>query len=310
MKLLIVGPGALGCLLAGLLSKKSDITLLDHDPKRAQQLKNQGLSATGVSGKWSAKVAVITKAAEAGDVDLILLTVKAHATKDALLSLKDLLKKNIPLLTLQNGLGHTEIIKEFMDEKNVLIGATHQGVTLVGDGQIQHTGTGETLLGNWEGFVPAVARQTRELFNECGLETKISRNIKGVLWSKLIVNCGINAVSAIARLKNGELMGNEFSAEIIRGAVAEAAKVAKRGRVQLVYDDPLAKVEAVCESTAANLSSMLQDVLARKKTEIDFLNGVIVRQGRSYGIPTPVNQLLVHLIKAMESTYALAVSQK
>ncbi len=304
MRIVIVGPGALGCLVGGLLSKKAEVWLLDRDPKRAERIiKNQGITCQGASGKWTAKIPATAKAADIGEADLIILCVKAYHTKEALLHARDCIRKDTTVLTLQNGLGHIEVIKEFVDEQNLLVGVTNHGVTLIGEGQIQHAGTGETIIGNLEGFLPARARQIREIFNESGLDTKLSRNIKGVLWSKLIINCGINPVSALTRLKNGQLMHQETCAEVIRGAVTEAVRVAKRGRVQLVYDDPLAKVESVCEATGPNRSSMLQDVLARKKTEIDFINGVILRQARSYGIPTPVNQLLVNLVKTIESSY-------
>jgi 2-dehydropantoate 2-reductase len=93
----------------------------------------------------------------------------------------------------------------------------------------------------------------------------------------------------------------------MREAVTEAVKVAKRKRIKLIYDDPLAKVEAVCEATAANVSSMLQDVLRKKRTEIDFINGVVVRLGQEIGIPTPTNSLLLELVKTVETSYDLSV---
>jgi 2-dehydropantoate 2-reductase len=150
-------------------------------------------------------------------------------------------------------------------------------------------------------------RYIRELFNKVGLETRISRDIKGLLWSKLIVNAGINPLTAITRLNNGRLTEFEGTRKIMREAVTEAVKVAKRKRIKLIYDDPLAKVEAVCEATAANVSSMLQDVLRKKRTEIDFINGVVVRLGQEIGIPTPTNSLLLELVKTVETSYDLSV---
>jgi 2-dehydropantoate 2-reductase len=127
------------------------------------------------------------------------------------------------------------------------------------------------------------------------------------LWSKLIINVGINALSALTRLHNGRLIEFEGTRRILRDAVTEAVKIAKRKRIKLIYEDPLAKVEAVCEATSGNVSSMLQDVLRRKRTEIDFINGVIVRLGQELGIPVPVNSLLVNLVKTIEDSYNLAM---
>jgi 2-dehydropantoate 2-reductase len=146
-------------------------------------------------------------------------------------------------------------------------------------------------------------RAIREIFNRAGMETRISRDIKGLIWSKLIINDGINALTAITRLANGKLIEFEGTRKILREAVSEATKVAKRKRIKLIYDDPLAKVEAVCEATATNISSMLQDVLKKKRTEIDFINGVIVRQGQELGIATPVNSVLLNLVKTIEASY-------
>jgi 2-dehydropantoate 2-reductase len=147
-------------------------------------------------------------------------------------------------------------------------------------------------------------RQIRELFNKVGLDTRISRDIRSLLWSKLIINVGINALTAITQLNNGRIIEYEGTRRTLRDAVNEAVKVAKKKRIKLIYDDPLAKVEAVAEATGTNISSMLQDVLKKKHTEIDFINGVIVRQGQSLGIPTPANSVLVDLVKTIESSYS------
>jgi len=184
---------------------------------------------------------------------------------------------------------------------------THLGATLLDVGMVRHAGKGETIIGRIDGKITPVMRGIRELFNKVGLETKISRDIKGLLWSKLIINAGINALTAITRLNNGKIVEFEGTRKILREAVSEAVRVAKRKRIKLIHDDPLAKVEAVCEATSGNVSSMLQDVLKKKRTEIDFINGVIVRQGQESGIPVPVNALLTDLVKTIEASYNLAI---
>ncbi|MDD5423124.1 MAG: ketopantoate reductase C-terminal domain-containing protein, partial [Candidatus Omnitrophica bacterium] len=114
---------------------------------------------------------------------------------------------------------------------------------------------------------------------------------------------GINALTGILRIPNGRLLEYEESRELLRSSVQEAVKIVKRKRVKLAYDDPIQKVESVCKATAFNVSSMLQDVLNRKRTEIDFINGAIVRQGKALGIPTPVNDVLTNIIKTLEKSY-------
>ncbi len=231
--------------------------------------------------------------------------VKSFHTKGAAEQIKPLLGINTKVLTLQNGLGNIEIISEIIGEERVIGGITNEGATLISRGSIRHAGRGETVIGTANGKTPGQMRAIREVFNKVGFETKMTRDIKSLIWSKLIINVGINALSAITRLPNGKLTEFEGTKRILRDAVTEATRIAKRKRIKLIFDDPLAKVEAVCEGTSSNLSSMLQDVLRKKRTEIDSINGVIVRLGQELGISVPVNKLLVDLIKTIEASYDL-----
>jgi 2-dehydropantoate 2-reductase len=308
MKIVIAGPGAMGCLFSAFLVKsKEEIWLLDKDKERAERIKRQGIIVEGISGDWQADIKVTAEPKEIGGADLIIISVKSHATKDAAMHIRPLVGENTRILTLQNGIGNIEIIAEVFGTDKIIGGATNQGATLLETGHIRHAGKGETVIGRLDGKIPVEMRYIRELFNKVGLETRISRDIRGLLWSKLIINIGINALTAITGLNNGRLIEFEGTRRILREAVTEAIRVAKRKRIKLIYDDPLAKVEAVCEATAANVSSMLQDVRKKKRTEIDFINGVIVRQGQESGIPTPVNSVLTDLVRTIEATYNLVV---
>ncbi len=306
MKIVIVGPGAMGCLFAAFLSKsKEEIWLLDKTKERSDLINQQGIIVEGICGNWQAKPKVTADLKEIGKADLIIICVKSFDTKDALGNLKILFKENTSVLTLQNGLGNIEVIGELAGSDRVIAGSTNEGATLLAAGRIRHAGRGETVIGRMDARIPVEMRSIREIFNKVGLEIRISRDIKSLLWSKLIINVGINALTAITCLPNGKLIEFEWTRRILREVVAEATKVAKRKRIKLVYDDPLAKVEAVCEATSCNISSMLQDVLRKKRTEIDFINGAIVRLGQELGIPVPNNSLLVGLVKTIETSYSL-----
>jgi 2-dehydropantoate 2-reductase len=304
MKIVIVGPGAMGCLFAAFLSKsKEELWLLDKNKENAAKINEFGISLEGVSGSWQAKPKATHSAQDIGKADLILVCVKSFHTKQAIEQIKPLLQENTKIMTLQNGIGNIEIIAELAGEDRVIGGITNEGATLVEIGKIRHAGRGETLIGTLDGKVPVEIRSIREVFNKVGLQTRLSRDIKSLVWSKLIINAGINALTAITRLPNGRLTEFEGTKRILRDAVTEATRIAKRKRIKLIYDDPLAKVEAVCEGTSGNISSMLQDVLRNKRTEIDFINGVIVRLGQELGIAVPTNKLLVDLVKTIESSY-------
>lgn len=310
MKITIVGPGAMGCLLGAFLSKKGhDVWLLDKNPQRCQKIKEQGIKVEGVSGNWQTPINACVDPKEAGPQDLVVIAVKSYDTKDAVRNIKPLLGDNTLVLSLQNGLGNTEIISEVAGGERALGGITNLGATLLDAGYVRHAGKGETVIGRVDGKIPVELRAIREVFNKAGLETRLTKDIKALLWSKLIINVGINALTAVTRLNNGRLTEFEATRRILQDAVNEAIRVAKKKRVKLIYDDPLSKVEAVCEATSQNVSSMLQDVLKHKKTEIDFINGVIVRQAQALGIPAPVNTVLTNLVKAIESSYELQVSK-
>lgn len=308
MKIVIVGPGAIGSLFAAFLAKsKEEVWLLDKNKERAALLGQQGIIVEGVSGNWQQKVPITADVGQINGADLVIICVKSYDTKEAAKNIKPLLGNATYALTLQNGVGNVEILAEIIGEEKVIGGVTNEGATLIDAGRVTHAGRGETVVGLADGKIPASMREIREVFNKAGFETRISRDIKSLLWSKLITNVGINALTAITRMNNGRLTDFEGTRKILREAVTEAVKVAKRKRIKLIYDDPLAKVEAVCEATAGNVSSMLQDVLRKKRTEIDFINGVIVRQAQELGVPAPVNSFLVGLIKTIEASYNLRI---
>ncbi|MBU0549206.1 MAG: 2-dehydropantoate 2-reductase [Candidatus Omnitrophica bacterium] len=309
MKIVVAGPGAIGSLFASYLTRsKEEVWLLDKDKSRAEKLNQKGISIEGVSGSWHAKVKVSVDPVEIGKADLLIVCVKSYDTRELINYAQAVVGENCSVLTLQNGIGNVEVISEALGKQNVFAGITSQGANLAEPGKLRHAGLGETVIGSLDGKLTSEARLIRQLFNDCRIPTRLSRDIKGALWSKLIINVGINALTAITHLKNGQLLEFEGTRSVMRQAVAEATKIAKRKRIKLQFDDALAKVEAVAQATANNISSMLSDVLKKKRTEIDFINGVIVRQGQSLGMPVVVNSILLDLVKTLESSYLVTIS--
>ena len=305
MKITVAGPGALGCLIAGFLKikTKEDIWVYDNVPERARRIKDGGIKIEGSSGVHQVRVNVSSDTKEIGVCDFILICVKSYSTEDACKDIKDLVGENTFIVTLQNGIGNVQILNDYFGPEKVIAGITNHGSTLLGAGHVRHAGKGETIIGKLDGKLSGSLRDLQNVLSKAGFETKISKDIDSVIWGKLVINVGINALTAITRLNNGALTEYEEARSLLRAAVQEAAKIVKRKRIKLAYDDPIQKVESVCKATAANCSSMLQDVLNRKRTEIDFINGAIVRQGKALGIATPVNEVLTNLVKAIESSY-------
>lgn len=303
MKITIVGPGAMGCLFGAFLIKaKEEVYFLDKNEERAKKISANGLKVEGLSN-FSVKVQATTKTEEINFCDLVIICVKSYDTQEAIKYAQGLIGENTIVLTLQNGINNIQTLSEIVGPDKVVGGVTSQGATLLGIGHIRHAGKGETIIGKADGKILGAVRNISNLFNQAGLESKISKDINSLIWSKLIINVGINALTAITRLNNGRLIEYDGTKEIMRSAVLEAVKVAKKKRIKLIYDDPVQKTESVCEATKGNISSMLQDVLKGKRTEIDYINGAIVRQGRNLGISTPVNSVLTDLIKTVELSY-------
>ena len=163
-------------------------------------------------------------------------------------------------------------------------------------------GQGETIIGPG-GDLNSPAEKLVSAFNQAGFKTRSADNVNDLIWGKLIINVGINALTAITRLKNGRLPELRGTRLIMEEAVKEAVAVARAKDIQLPYPDPLGRVIEVCQATAGNIASMLQDVINEKETEVDFINGAIVREGKAMGIPTPINLTLTSLVQAIQETY-------
>lgn len=310
MRVAIIGPGAMGNLFAYLLARnpEAEVHLLDNNPGRVETIAREGLFIEGVSGEHHIRPAIATDAGEIGPVDLAVLCVKGPDTGAACRSAKALLGPDTPLLTLQNGMGNLEEIERALGPGRAVGGTTSMGATVLAPNRIRHAGWGETVIGEPDGTRSRRAEAVLGLFRGAGLEISVTDNLQGLLWSKLVINVGINALTALTRLHNGELIRHEGTRAVMREAVDEAVRVADRLGIRLLYDRPVDKVASVCEATAGNVASMLQDFLKEKRTEVNQINGVVVRLGEERGIPTPVNRVLLHLVGTLEESYEKRVT--
>ena len=302
MHFLVVGPGAMGCLFAARLKRAGfEVTLLDYLQERARQINKQGIVVQGVTGEYNVKVPAVADEISI-QPDFVLICVKSYTTKQAAENIKPWLSPEAFVVTLQNGVGNLEILEEIFGKKKVFGGITAEGSTLLGPGKIRHAGQGETIIGPEEDPDSPLERIV-SAFNTAGFKTRSIKNVVDLIWGKLIINVGINVLSAITRLKNGRLAELNGTRLIMENAVKEAVAVAVAKNIQFPYPDPLARVMEVCRDTAGNIASMLQDVLKERITEVDFINGAIVREGITLGIPTPVNHTLTCLVKTIQETY-------
>ena len=299
MNFLVVGPGAMGCLFAGRLKQAGhEVIIADHRPERADFINKNGLLIEGSAGKERVHVRAITGRVTE-ETDVALICVKSNQTKEAAEEISSRLDLRAVVLTLQNGLGNFELLEEVFGKGRVLGGVTSEGATLLGPGHARHAGQGKTIIGPADGPAAKIV----SAFEGAGFDTHSSNEVENLIWGKLLVNVGINALTAITRLKNGRLTAIEGARTVMRMAVGEAESVAHARGINLPYPNPFERVLEVCRGTAENKASMLQDVLGERITEIQFINGAIVSEGKKSGIPTPVNLILTSIVSAIQETY-------
>jgi 2-dehydropantoate 2-reductase len=301
LRIAVVGSGAMGSLFGGMLAEAGeDVTLVDVWEEHVKAINERGLRVKGVGGERAIRVSATTNPAEVGSVDLALIFVKSYDTEKAAGDALPMASGGTVFLTLQNGLGNAEKISEAVGSHRVVVGVTAQGSTLLGPGEIYHAGVGATTIGELNGIETARILRIKEAFSRAGMTTELSDSVLGAIWSKVLVNVGINALTALTGLRNGELLAFPEIKGVMRRAVLEALDVAEANEVRIA-GDPVEKVYEVAEATAANRSSMLQDIDRGRRTEIGAMNGAIVEMGRRLGVDTPVNEALTAAVMGLES---------
>jgi len=311
MRYVVVGPGALGCLVGAKLAQGAaatgqDVRLLDHDRERAGFINRHGLVYEKSGRQQTYPVAATAVPEEIGRADVLFLCVKSTGVQAALKFCRPLLQAGTLLIFMQNGIGHLEF-RDQTGEAVSAFGCTSEGATSLGAGQVRHAGEGQTFLG----FLDPVSCTSQDLLAKTaaclqagGLNVCIAENIRTRLWAKLFVNVGINALTAIHDCRNGDLLEIDEAMQEMRAAVEEAEELARAKGIP-VENDPYETTVAVCRATALNISSMRQDVLKKRRTEIGAINGAVVRAAAKYGIKTPVNQSLARRIEEIERTYSV-----
>jgi len=303
MKIAIVGAGAMGCLYGAKLSKvkSNQVFFLDVWQDHIDAINENGLIMEENGSIVNYKGMIATNdPATIGVVDLAIIFVKSTLTNEAMNKNKSIFGPDTTAVTLQNGLGNIDIISKSIGEENVLAGTTAHGATMIGPGKMRHAGAGKTIIGELSGKITDRIKKIELIFNEADIETNVSDNVVGLVWDKLLINVGINALSGITRVENGRLLDYPEIEQLLELAVGEAAKVAESKGIKLSYTDPVLHTKDVCKATATNKSSMLQDILKGNKTEIEMINGAIVNEGKSMDIDTPVNLVLTNIIKFIQ----------
>lgn len=306
MKIAIAGAGAMGCRFGAMLYQSGQsVVLVDGWRDHVEAIRKHGLRVMHESGTTTFPIEATTDAAVVGIVDLIIVFTKAMHTKTVVEHALPMIGPNTQVMTLQNGLGNIEAITAFVPRDRVIAGVTNFGTELVAPGIIRALGSGETGMMRVDGQITEQLQQICSAMNEAGLNVQIVPNVLAIIWNKVAFNAVYNPLAALTRLRALDIGGYEKFAEIVYAILDEIVRVAKADGVDIDREDIYATIKSVLDPAMSgeHLTSMLQDVLAKRETEIAFLNGAIVHKAKQYGIAVPYNTLLTHLILMLQTTY-------
>ncbi len=293
----VVGPGAIGLVYAVRLAGADGgprVTLIDHRPDRAARLGDRPLVLHGPGGRVEASVDVRTAPEE--PPDLVLLATKAYDAAEAAGAAVEW-APGAPILTLQNGLGVAEEVRAAAPGAAVLVGVTYQAANVRAEGEVNHVASRPTHLG-YEGRPPdEVARRVADCLSRAGLPARAEEDMRPIVWGKLLVNAGINPVAALAGVANGEVARRPSLRALASAVAHEGQAVAHAEGVALPYPDAVEATLDASRASAENRCSMLQDIEAGRRTEIDYLNSALVRAAEARGVETPANRAATALVR-------------
>ena len=305
MKVAIVGAGAMGSLFGSLLAEAGhNVWLFDVWQEHIEAVNQNGMTVDFDGKTRNIELQAASDPGKIGESELVLIFVKSTQTKAAAQTAARLAGPDGLVMTLQNGMGNAEAIAQTISSDRILVGTTAHGSTMLKAGSIRHAGAGPTTVGMWSqgesGFKKA--QQIADQFTQTGIQTAAVKDVRPVLWDKLLVNIGINAITALTGIKNGQILDLELTKNLSREAVKEAASVAQAQDIN-IRNDAVDHVFQVAAATATNRSSMGQDVDQCRPTEIDAINGFVVREAERLGIAAPVNRTLTALVQTLEEHY-------
>ena len=306
MKICFVGAGSLGSALGGTLAAGGlDVQLVDPWHEHVAAINSAGLLLREGGQERRVPVKAAIAYAGLGIADVVIVLVKSFDTREAALAARPVVGPDTVVLSLQNGLGHEEILAEIFGRERVLAGKTYAGGGLIAPGHVQAGTLGkETIIGELDGTLSERALRIAETFATAGLKTQASTRIMGVMWDKLLINVATGALTGITGLPYGPLHRVPEIEVCALEAVSEAVRVACASGIALSSEDPrVAWTKAAAGLPEGFKPSLLQSIEKQQRTEIDFINGAVVRWGERCGVATPVNKTLAACVKGIESRF-------
>jgi 2-dehydropantoate 2-reductase len=298
-RIAVVGAGAVGGYFGGMLARAGAPVMFIGRPAFVDAVKRNGLFLDTVQFQEHVNVTASADLAAARSAEIVLFCVKTTDTVETSRELAKVLAPNARLVSMQNGVDNAEQIHA-ASGLNALAAAVYVAASVPASGTIKHVGRGDLVLGPQNQQTESVAA----VFNRAGVPCRISEVLTGELWTKLVWNCALNAISALGKATYGDIIASADAKRVVEDVVLEVLTVARAAGIFLpLFADPkaaLAGAFKIAEQMAATRSSTAQDMMRNKKTEIDSLNGFIVRKAAAFGVPVPVNHTLCTLVKLSE----------
>ncbi len=287
----VVGAGGVGCYFGGMLALAGAPVTFVGRGRQVEALRAKGLTLDSVRFTRTLPVSASADMSSAADAGVVLLCVKTTDTEEAAKSLAPHLSEGALVVSLQNGVDNVTRIRAAAGI-DAIPAVVYVGAEVTEPGRVKHTARGDLVLGD----VPELAK----LFERAGIPVRLSNNVEGDLWMKLIQNCAYNALSAVGRAPYGRLVRNPWTRALAREVVEEVVAVGTARGVRFPDVDLVAATWKLAEGMEHTISSTAQDIARGKHTEIDSLNGYVARLGEELGVPTPVNRTLHALVKLLE----------
>lgn len=298
MDIVVIGPGAIGCLFGSLLGLRgNNVTVVDHNVERAARIERNGITL-----EWNDHTHIVPVCVQLNprtfsfQADVILLCVKSYDNEQAAISALPFIGPETLVVSLQNGIGNIERLASSTAHEKTAALITSMGATLLGDGHVRYAGKGATYV-TAEGQLKPRGEALASELSRCGVPAEWNDNTDAVIWSKAVINAAINPVTAISGVCNGDILLHPDLTDLMSSAAKEAQSVAEAEGITLLYDDAAEEAAQVCRNTHSNISSMLQDIRNETPTEIDAITGMIVTSAKASGVPVPVNESLLKQVK-------------
>ena len=306
MNIAILGAGAMGSAIGALLHKAGHtVQLIDVARPTVEAVQSRGLIIQNKAGEQeTVRLAITDQPASVGVVDLVLVFVKCYHTEAAVRGGRPLIGPNTTVLSLQNGWGNGPRIAGLVGQERVVLGVCYHSATVLAPGHVLHAGQGQTFMGELDGSDSPRLQQIVKTFHQAGIAVEPSGQVLKEIWSKLALNVATLPTSSAVRVTADHLLDTPEMQELMQALLREVVAVANAQKIPLQFEERWEAITGLLRKLAPNTKgSMLQDVEARRQTEIDVMCGAIVEAGTRLNIPTPYNRAMIGLIKALEATF-------